>query len=261
MKERNMSFRSLLIAFAMLVGLVALSPAQASPLLQVDITNLWNPDGSWSPNLYTPQPGWSNFEIGTSATHYTGDWRPSVPLWETFGSLTVTITPGQFTVPDWGPAWYQEQMFGFDASNVLTNGGGLTLANMLQVGITSPLMNVSVSGLTPGTTYTVNAYAYTGADSSSTWYKYESGSWQSLGVVTLPGGAPNDTSNEVTFNIVSDATGTITFCPGPGYDLNYVGYPTIPCNINGLELSAAPEPATMALLAIGGIGALLRRRK
>ena len=68
---------------------------------------------------------------------------------------------------------------------------------------------------------------------------------------TITGGDPTEYQvgvNYVTFTGVPGTTGTITGSYGPG-------------SLGGIQIEVVPEPATLALLGLGGIGLLLRRRR
>ncbi len=129
--------------------------------------------------------------------------------------------------------------------------------------------NIELTGLTDNGNYELYLYGSSAGYGAKTLFKFTAGTatpaagsnaYTSASEVA-PGAFALNT-NYVIFDVTASATGTITIVPYPTS-----GTPSITThntgNVNGLQLVSAPvpEPASLALVAAGGLGLLLLGRK
>ena len=161
----------------------------------------------------------------------------------TGGDLTVAVTDTQGGTFDRGVGagathgtntdMYRD--FFFDNSNNIT-------------------ITLSGAAISANTDYIMTFYAYDEAENRNTSFI---ATGDTTGATLGPVNAPADSDITslgqfaVTGTFNSGASGVLTFnAAGPSRAV-----------INGLEISAVPEPSTTALLGLGGLALILRRRK
>ena len=214
------------MSLAAAMGALALTATSANAaLLAIDINNGASP----------------------TETGFVGQNTSGVVHATTAGNITVSFT-GQQAHHDRGASGgvnndlYRDFIF----ENNTGNSPDITLT------LTGP-------GVAASTDYILTFYAYDSGDNSRrTGIAGISGTTgTTLGpVINLATGVP-DTLDEyaVTGTFTSDGAGTLTF----GIDgLPGGGERTV---LNGFQLEAVPEPSTTALLGLGGLALILRRRK
>ena len=181
------------------------------------------------------QPGvWNNI---------TTDITPNVPLLNTAGAatgVTITLTAGGFM---------------FDGSNSLPNGVTTTTGSNDELFMDdvwdSPAAATITVGNLPAGPYRL--YVYGGSpDSSTTFMQFDVAGQASQTV----GG---QWSNPFTYQ--QGVTHALFNVNHPGGNL-VIGVPDVPGfeSVNGLQIAAVPEPATVGLLAAGAL-CLVRRRR
>jgi hypothetical protein len=119
-------------------------------------------------------------------------------------------------------------------------------------------VTLSISGLDPSTTYSLEIWSLDRGFNNGATYEWrdttDPASPVLLGTITNSTSAVPASLSEfrVTANVTSDATGTIRL----GHN-DSAGTGTI----NGLRISTVPEPTSAALVGVGGLGLLARRRR
>src|SRR3990172_1840182 len=220
--------RSFLKLGGVALGLVLAftASANAAPILQVEFGGFLDFNGG----VVEVQPGWSQFQ---------DLYEPANPS-KTFGPYTVTIFSGR------------ELGFNRDWSF----GGGVSLGAMYSdFGLPrddghKPL---EISGLAPNTQHDVTYWAWNSIHDYSTngdligsvaFLNDDGTVMQSLGTWTYSGPVPtSDTDYAHSYTVTSTPTGKIRLRQ---YHINYsLGQHPV---INGLEVSAVPEPGTLLLL-------------
>lgn len=161
--------------------------------------------------------------------------------------------------------------FFFNNHTIPPNSGAFTYSNLYTgfVGINtadpSDVISATITGLTPNTAYALTIYSLDGDNHAA----YTGGTWTITqgtgGSISLDstGFGPSGSNGTITsnqqfagvLNVMSDASGdlavALTF---PGADPRW----------NGFDLSAVPEPSTVVLAILGGIGlciVAIRRRQ
>ncbi len=233
------------------IVLVVAVGAQAQGVINVD----FQPDGDVTydpPTDGGPYPGatvtdtWNGFELGAAT------WLPgggdalsnvtSAPLVESDGTATITTvtvnggeTSNQGGATPWAVALYDDVWHGRYDFN----------------------MTYSIDNLAPGGLYDI--YFYSGAGQ---WAGYAATiTIDGVGAKGVAYTAPSawvEDDNYVLFSDVLAVGGTISgtvLPPSVGYDDE--------AYVNGLTIVGdfIPEPATMTLLGLGGLGVVLRRRR
>ena len=112
---------------------------------------------------------------------------------------------------------------------------------------------VTLSGLANNTDYVITIYAYAGGNSglAAGWY------------VGANDGTPDHTWSQTAQPWDEDVAkfDLNATSSGSGVILLSIDNTSKTSRINGLEISAVPEPTTTALLGLGGLALILRRRK
>lgn len=121
-------------------------------------------------------------------------------------------------------------------------------------------INVTLSGFASNTEYALTFYSYTSdgysADPMTVDYTKTGVPGTILGTITWnPSVAPTASNpDSTTFNMTSDGSGQL-FISAKAQASNGVGV-----RLNGFTVSEVPEPTSVALLGLGGLAMLRRRR-
>ena len=135
---------------------------------------------------------------------------------------------------------------------------GFTYASLYNDWLYGTTVDFSISGLDANTAYEI------------TWYSYD-GYWAG-GSTTFEAKDGSDTSGDTIESLTITAAGTPTANDDMAYtgtwtsttgtlDLTVSTAGASEVRVNGFEISAVPEPSTTALLGLGGLALILRRRK
>ena len=234
-----MNTKRLLTATVSALGL-AVGSAHAAPLLSVDFNDTVAPVGP-GPN----QAGFTAWDEGTgwTKTNVGGS------------GLDVTITGAG---PGLGDGMYTR------GNAVDGVNAGFTYADLYNDWLFGTTVDFSISGLVPNTPYEITLYSYDGYfDGGATTFGAKVGSDTSGPTIVTQTIAAAGTP---TANDDMAYTGTWTSTTGT-LDLTASSGATNIVRVNGFEISAitvtapVPEPSTTALLGLGGLALILRRRK
>jgi hypothetical protein len=181
-----------------------------------------------------------------TATGFEGQGLSGGPYTTALGNMTVTVTDAQ-GVFDRGTPSGANQIDDFYRDFIFDNNSdGFTIT-------------ITGAGIIASTAYEMTFYAY---DSGEVRPTAVAGSAGTTGT-KLTGFAATATTGPTSLDqhagtsvFTSDATGTLTFFVD-GSSSGGTGR----SSINGFELNAVPEPTTTALLGLGGLALIMRRRK
>ena len=156
------------------------------------------------------------------------------------GTTTYTTTVGDVDVTATGTGY-----------NRSSSGITKNLTEDFLYGTVS--LTLSGPGISANTDYEIKFWGYDAGNNVDF-------SFISTGTTTGTAGPivnANSAPHPVTFD---DYTATGTFTSNASGQLEIVGSGTNP-TLNGFQLTAVPEPSTTALLGLGGLALILRRRK
>jgi hypothetical protein len=195
----------------------------ATPILSVDVQGT---DGDNGTETGFVTLGASNFNTLTDTS--------STNLTATQSGVTLTINSG--------------------IVSFFNQGGSSALSGdvmFLNVAGTSASVGFEISGLSVGQEYQITSFAGQVGDRDLVT---TIGS-ESTTVVNIAGGGPSSASMTVTAVDDGGGNGILTgiFTGGPGGQAEG--------NLGGIQVSLVPEPSASALLGIGGLTLILRRRK
>ena len=118
-------------------------------------------------------------------------------------------------------------------------------------------MHFSISGLVPNSAYEITWYSYDGYfDGGATTFKAKAGSDTSGATIVTQtisaAGTPTANDDMAYTGTWTSTTGTL--------DLTASAVIAGQARVNGFEISVVPEPGSLALLGLGGLCVLRRRR-
>ena len=239
------------------MAIVAGTSLHAQSLLSVEVGNS------------TSAP--SGFEIFNPT--YVPNNNVGLPLDSaTFGSITLTLSAASVANENNAPA--------LDGNGDLANWGNGIITRERNPITTTPnygpmyqgfataasggAVGLEVAGLSANTQYDITFYSFDENGSrTSLFTDYTGGGDSSLGSITYsnPSGAGSgnptfDSEYSLTAEVTTDSTGRLIFSE------TEAGNAPV---LNGFEISAVPEPSSLALAGLGGFGGLsllaYRRRK
>ena len=228
-------------SFVAAVGAVALSAvavgsSATAALLSVDFDSNYAALGG---GVSATQPGFSSAVVGVFE---------STSLEYTFGDYTVST---QDTVVDADANFTQSGARDRTVTNASV--GALYRDFIFANTSNNNRFGLMIEGLDASTSYNVDFWAYD-ANSARTILVTQVGAPLVNGSITYVGSAQPDDLGDYTTTLTatSDASGTLFF---------EVSSATGDALLNGFAINAVPEPASMALLAMGGALLVGRRRK
>jgi hypothetical protein len=177
-------------------------------------------------------------DIGTGAVEsgFVGQAANTVTHSTTAGDITAVISGEQgffvFAGGGTNAALFDDFVF--------KNGGTITL-------------ELSGAGISANTDYDMTFWAYYGAQPRDTTIAGSAGTTgTSLGPIAFDNPPTSLSDNDASGTFTSNGSGVLTFAVS--------GTNSRPA-LNGFTITAVPEPSTTALLGLGGLALILRRRK
>ena len=194
------------------------------------------------------------YPVGTAGVDFNGAGGPNAA-----GYASITAGGTDFVITTNGITF---DIDGTSSSMANRNRGGASddlLQDFYQwytPGGTSPVA-VTLSGLIPGSPYIVSFYNLNhGAGASTQTYFEGTTSGTVLGTFTAPGNIAVGPPYGGDFNLFADSAGEILITAVGGT----VAVPTERTTINGINVTAIPEPSAIILAGLGLAGLMLRRR-
>ena len=229
-------------------ALFLVTTASNAAVINVDVQGL---AGSTSAENYTGGSANGPIASGTTWNHFTaGDDPLSTPLTNLIDDSGAATT----VAVSFGSGWSGSYADGFN--NNLQGDRTYTLAAAQGM--------MTISGLIEGGQY--NLAMITGVNGSglfSTTFSIVGETPETATALTAAGGSGNgpltftEGTTHVLFENITATDGSITFTTQStlGSSTNYAGV------LAGLQIQAVPEPSSAALLGLGGLTLILRRRK
>lgn len=215
---------------------------RAAPLLAVDFQGpSWS--GPTSPAGYTGIAEGADLTNGVAVGDYTVQATSEGSLfhWSTNGGVgPLAALYADHLAVNTGPGGYARDPNGT---------GGFNSGNPIDI---------VLSGFDPNTAYELTFYAYDNGHTHTMKFWDTGGTGNTpLGTVSYTAGSPPTTADQysTTFQLTSDATGALAITVTATFQEGYL------TRVNGFEVAAlVPEPASIALLAAGGVSLMARRR-
>ncbi|MGJ8672717.1 PEP-CTERM sorting domain-containing protein [Rubritalea sp.] len=165
---------------------------------------------------------------------------------------TTDATKQSFSRTD--TAGYGEFWNTWVGTDIRTTSGGINGGDRLQL---------SLTGLAANTTYVFTSYHFDTHDQSGTFIVDQTPTASETATSPFAfdeaggvGGFTPETTNAYSFDVTSDGSGNL--------DITYTQNSGTWIGINGFDLvstASVPEPSSTALLGLGGIALILRRRR
>ena len=197
------------------------------------------------------QAGFQNVTPSTSVA--TASFPFTTPSDVTSGTTTVGLTSsaGNFRVIDRGTA----------ANNLPAGGAFNNLYRDAVLPNDGATLTIGITGLNASTSYQLDLYSYDAQPVVRQETFTVTGGTLTGGTPTPSGNAVTFTANTVPNNQYDDAARlTVTSTAAGSITVVQSSTSTVPF-LNGLEISAVPEPTSLGLLGVGGLGLLARRRR
>jgi hypothetical protein len=241
------------------VGLLAVGSASADVIAPSADVTIYKDANAWS-DPPSDTPGVGNFGAGNSLCIYDIDYTDGAGVRSTQRTLI------QFDLSAYSAGSIQSAVLKFYVGAVDQSG------HVLAYRVTQSW--VEGTGTSGDTTDGADWFTF---DGSSSWgtaggdynstviadtVVSTSGQWYSLDITSLVQNWVNGTQSNFGLILVSgDPTGADTSGENGNTGIYDIPSSEGAANQPYLEITAIPEPVTMSLLAVGGIAALLRRRK
>lgn len=230
---------------AAVVALSMVASAQAATLVWTSAEPTWNPTEVINTGNVLAVARFAPKTVnGVSFVQAENDYSTSV---NTAGGVTLTAGFGN---DGYGGGYYQ----------TLTGGGALSayqsFASIPENSYFDAAVTLTYSGLTTGNTYTVQMWISpwgSGTNYGPSVDGYNaSNSYTSTVFTTDSGPGYRPTLFQTTF-VADGESQVIQVASGPN---NY----NAGAQVGAISLTSVPEPATMGMLVLGGMAALIRRR-
>ncbi len=209
------------------------APVRGNSLLKVDFN---------TPTPSPTEPGWQAFNVSGSASAQTQSYAASAT--ETSGNVSVTIKSSS------GLLQSRDRLNPAD-------GGFLTTGELMRdfaVTSNNNILELTIGGLTAGKQYVFTFHSHDHVTGFvQTWTNTTGGVQPSTSSQLFTGTEIFfDEQHTVSMSAVANGSGVVTFTATAGAGDSP--------RLNALEIHTIPEPGSIALLALGGMSLLSRRR-